>query len=55
MADMALIQEAQLWMRHWRCAASGVSCQIRIAGIVHFFACYAHQISANTKQKRSST
>ena len=34
MADMALIQEAQLWMRHWRCAASGVSCQIRVAGIV---------------------
>ena len=34
LADMTLIQEAQLWMRHWRCAASGVSCQIRVAGIV---------------------
>ena len=36
MADMALIREAQLWVRHWRRAASGVVCQFRIAGSVQF-------------------
>jgi len=25
-----------VWIRHWRRAASGVGCQIRIVGIVHF-------------------
>ena len=34
--EMAHAAERGLvWIRHWRCAASGVGCQIRIAGIVH--------------------
>jgi len=39
--------------RHWRRAASGVVCQIRIAGTVHFPP--VTRISANTKQMRSLT
>ncbi len=35
LADMTLIQEAQLWMRRWLGAASSVGFQIRIAGNVH--------------------
>ena len=35
-ADMALIQEVQLWIRCWCGAASGVGCQIRIVCIAHF-------------------
>ena len=26
----------RVWIRHWRGAVSGVGCQIRIVGIVHF-------------------
>ena len=35
LADIALIQEAQPWIRCWRGAASGVSHQIWIVGSVH--------------------
>ena len=35
--DVASAGERGLvWIRHWRGAVSGVGCQIRIAGIVHF-------------------
>ena len=35
LAEMALMQEAQLWIRHWRGVASGVGCQFRIVGSVY--------------------
>ena len=28
-------QRGLVWIRHWRRAVSGVSCQFRIAGLVH--------------------
>ena len=35
--DMASAAKRGLvWIRHWRRAASGVSCQLRIGGSVHF-------------------
>ena len=30
------VERGLVWIGHWRRAASGVGCQIRVAGVVHF-------------------